>query len=423
MFSNRNIFIVTVFLLVAFMQVLFPVPSPIPTNQLFMILGALLVLIHANGNEFHFDMTVLAFIGSIIISIVSNDIPALFKPWSRLVQFILLMLAGSNMLRSMDIDRIRRQMNMGVLWSTGIIAVWSFFGYFLGFGKFIWGVIHGYRGVTPHPNFLSMYVLVAIVWFAALFFRCIKLYERVILGSLWSMCLFVLLVSASRSALVCGLLGSLIIVYLRLQRSVGKIMTAAFVIVALFFLSLPVLLPYAETMMKKGENKETIEEAFEATRGKIWELRFMEIRESPYVGVGAYSCDVHLPMAGVFYDHDTGSIEQGSSFLGLLAQIGWIGFSIFLLLVVPIVWKVFRYATREKTPYAQLMFALLIAIMGHMVVEGYAITAGAVQCVIFWFVLGGAAQSDKVADYPVFWEKEDPISPEEYELWKNNHGV
>lgn len=422
MFSNRNIFIVTVLLLVAFMQVLYPIPSPIPTNQLFLILGAVVVLFHAKGDEFHFDMAVLAFIGAIVLSIVSNDIPALFKPWSRFAQFIFLMLAGSNMLRSKDIDRIRRQMNMGVLWSAGIIAIWSFVGYFLGFGRYIWGFIHGYMGVTPHPNFLGMYVLVAMVWFAALFFRCTDMKERIILGSLWSMSLVVLLLSASRSALACGLLGTLIIVYLRLQRSVGKIMTAAFVMAAIFFISLPVLLPYAETMMKKGEDKENIEEAFEATRGEIWELRFMEIAESPYVGVGAYSCDINLPMAYIFYDHDTGSIEQGSSFLGLLAQVGWIGFSIFLLLVVPVVWKAFRYATREQTPYAQLMFALLAAIMCHMVVEGYAITAGAVQCVIFWFVLGGAAQSDKVADYPILWEKEDPITPEEYEEWKEQQG-
>ena len=422
MFSNRNVFIVTVILLVAFMQVLYTVPTPIPTNQIFLILGAGVVLFHAKGDEFHFDMTVLAFIASLILSIVSNDIPELFKPWSRLVQFVFLMLAGSNLLRSKDIDRIRRQMNMGVLWSAGIIAVLSFFGYFFGFGRYIWGVIHGYMGVTPHPNFLGMYVFVAMVWFAALFFRCTNMTERVLMSSLWVMCLVVLLLSASRSSLACGLVGTLIVVYLRLQRSVSKVMTAAFVIVALFFLSLPVLLPYAETMMKKGEDKENLEAAFAATRGEIWELRYMEIEESPYVGVGAFSCDIHLPMAYIFYDRDTGSIEQGSSFLGLLAQIGWIGFSIFLLMVVPVVWKVFKYATREQTPYAQLMFALLAAIMCHMVVEGYAITAGAVQCVIFWFVLGGAAQSDKVADYPILWEKEDPITPEEYEIWKEQQG-
>jgi len=55
-------------------------------------------------------------------------------------------------------------------------------------------------------------------------------------------------------------------------------------------------------------------------------------------------------------------------------------------------------------------------------VEGYAITAGAVQCVILWFVLGMAFQCDKVADYPVFWEKEDPITPEEYVAWREGKG-
>ena len=416
MFSNRNVFVVTVLLLVAFMQIMHPVP--LPTNQLFMVLGALLVLMHASRDTFHVDLYSVAFLATIVLSIVCNDIPQFFKPWSRFLQFVFLFIAASPMVRSIEVDRVRRQMTMGVLWATGIIAAWSIAGYVLGFGLYNWGGISGYMGVTGHPNFLGMFVMVAIIWFAALFFRCTEMYERIILGTLWLGCVIMLLVSASRASLASGLLGSLIVVYLRLQRSAGKMMTAGFVLAALSFIMLPYLLPYATNMLKKDENNENLEESFAATRGYIWELRYMELDESPYVGVGAFSCDISLPEADIFYNANTGSIELGSSYLGLLSQMGWIGFIAYLLLVVPVAWKAYRYATRQQTPYAQLMLALLLCISAHMIFEGYAITAGAVQCVILWFVVGAAAQCDKVADYPILWEKEDPITPEEYEAWR-----
>ena len=418
MLSNRNIFIVTVLLLVAFMQILYPIPSPIPTNQLFLMLGALLVLMQASKGSFHVDLYSVAFLAAIVLSIVSNDIPQFFKPWSRFMQFTFLFIAASPMLQGEDVNRARRQMTMGVLWATGIIAAWSFAGYVLGFGLYNWGGISGYMGVTGHPNFLGMFVMVAIIWFAALFFRCTEMYERVILAILWIGCVIMLLLSASRASLASGLLGSLIVVYLRLQRSAGKMMTAGFVLAALTFVALPYLMPYASTMQKKDQNNENLEESFSATRGYIWELRYMELDESPYVGVGAFSCDINLPEAHVFYSENTGSIELGSSYLGLLSQLGWIGFITYLLLVVPVAWKAYRYATRQQTPYAQLMFALLFCISAHMIFEGYAITAGAVQCVILWFVVGAATQCDKVADYPILWEKEDPITPEEYVDWR-----
>ena len=418
MFSNRNIFIATIVLLVGFMQIMYPIPSPLPTNQLFMILASILVLIKANQGGVGLSLSALAFFGTIVLSIAANDIPEFFKPWSRFMQFAFLFIAASPLFHGGEVDRVRRQMAMGVLWSAGIISIWSFAGYVLGFGMYNYGGISGYMGVTGHPNFLSMYVMVTMVWLSALFFRCTEKREYVIIASLWAMCLIVLLTSASRGSLAAGLVGSIIVIYLRLRRSASKLVTAGVVIAILTILAMPYLMPYAETMLKKDVNNETLEDSFSSTRGYIWALRYMELRESPVVGIGAYSCDIELPMAETFYSASNGSIELGSSYLGMLSQQGWLGFIAYLFLVVPIAWKTFRYATVQQTPYAQLMFGLLVAISSHMAFEGYAITAGAVQCVILWFVVGAASQCDKVADYPILWEKEDPITPDEYAEWR-----
>ena len=85
-----------------------------------------------------------------------------------------------------------------------------------------------------------------------------------------------------------------------------------------------------------------------------------------------------------------------------------------------IAWKTYKYASKQGNPYAQLLLGIMIAIACHMAFEGYLLQAGAVQSVVWWFILGAAYQCDKVADYPVFWEKTDPITPEQFVRWKEN---
>ncbi len=424
MINNRNIFLVSALLLFAFMQILLPVPSPVPTNILFLVLGAGLVLMQLGKGAYQVNPVCIWFLVGLILSIVLNDIPAFFKPWQRLIQFLFLFIAGSPLFTGEHVNRVRRQMFMGVIWACGLVGAGSFLAYLTGQGRYLSGIIAGYMGITPHPNFLGMYCIIALVLFASLFFRSTRTLERAIFGGCWVGTLIVLLLSASRASTACGLLGSAIVVYLRLQNSPGKLMTAISVVIGLVIVSLPYLIPFMSTMLQKGVSLEEGEsdQLVAATRGGIWELRFMEIAESPWVGVGAFSCDINLPFADVYYVEKTGTVEQGSSYLGLLAQVGWIGFVPFLILLIMSLYKSFRYATRERTPYAQMILAMLVPLLIHLIVEGYAITAGAVQCVVLWFLISAAYLCDKVADYPVFWEKEDPITPEQYVVWRDEHG-
>ena len=416
MLSNRNIAIGTFLLLFAFMQVLWNVPSPLPTNQLFMILGMVLVLSRSGADDRVLNWSCILFLGAIVLSIVSNQIPPFFKPWQRLLQFVFLFIASSPLVSGVYVNRVRRHMFYGVMWACGVVAVMSFVAYLTGQGQYLSGIIQGYMGITAHPNFLGMFVMVSMVWFSSLYFRSTKNWERITWGGCWAACLIVILLSASRSSTACGLMGTLAVVFFRFRKNGGKMFTAVAILVLAFIISLPYLMPYMETMMQKGVGKDTDETdaLVAATRGAIWELRLMELDESPWVGVGAFSCDINLPQAEIFYTASTGAIEQGSSYLGLLSQLGWLGFIGFMSIFIPVIIKTFCYAWQENTPYAQLIMSLLLPIIVHMAVEGYAITAGAVQCVILWFVIGAGYQCDKVADYPVLWENEDPISPEDY---------
>jgi len=383
-------------------------------------LGAMVVLMYVGSDGFNLNIACAAFLGLIVVSIVGNNIPVFFKPWSRLMQFVFLFIAGSPLLRGEHIDRARRQMMIGIFWSCGFIAVGSFLAYLTGTGAYLSGIIQGYMGITPHPNFLGMYVMIAMVWFATLFMRSTETKEYVVWASCWVASLIVVLLAASRASLACALLGSAGVIYLRFRKNAGKMFNAAAIVIMLTFLALPYLLPYMGTLLQKGVSTDEGEadELVAATRGSIWDLRIQEMNESPWIGVGAYSCDINLPNADIFYSEDSGSIELGSSYLGMISQLGWLGFLAYLAIFIPILVKTYKVSVDENTPFGQLLMVMLTVLSIHMIVEGYAITAGAVQCVIMWFLIGVADQADKVADYPVFWEDEDPITPQEYAEWK-----
>lgn len=420
MTQPRIVFLMSAVLLVGFMQIL--VGIPVPLHYVFIILSMVMVFA-ARGMEMRINKACVIFLLAAAISIVGNTIPAFFKPWQRFALFAMMVVGCSPMLRGKDIDKVKRNIYMGGLWALGVITLLSFVGYFAGFGQRLWGFVNSYMGVTGHPNFLGFFTMVTMVWVASLFFRCTEMKERYIMIGGWVACVITLLLCSSRSALACGLAGTIMAIYLRFQKNASALMTSVFVAVAAVIISLPYLLPYAEVMMKKNMEFDDMDSVVADTRGSIWDLRYAELNESPVIGIGAYSCDINLPFADIFYNKDNGSIELGSSYLGLLSQCGWLGFICFMFILVPIVLKTVRYAFRERTPYAQLWLPILAACIVHMFFEGYLMTAGAVQCIIVWMTLGAADMCDTVADYPVAWEKddEDPITPEEYVKWRDEN--
>lgn len=414
----RSLFFISCLLLTGFMQIV--IGMPVPLHYVFMILSMGIVVMSLGEDDYSLNWACVAFLAAAVISMLGNKIPSFFKPYERFALFVMLMIGCSPLFDGPVINKIKRHLTYGCMYALLAIVILSFLGYFLGFGKRLTGIVDSYMGVAGHPNFLGFYTMVAMCWVAGMFFRCTKRFERYVIIGLWIVCLITLLLSSSRSALACGLLGTLVAIYLRYQKNATAMMNTVMIIVAAIIAALPYLMPYTEAMMKKNMDFDDTSSMVADTRGYIWELRYMEIKESPIIGVGAYSCDINLPSADVFYVANTGTIELGSSYLGLLSQCGWLGFIMFLLIALPIVWKTFRYAIRERTPYAQMWLPIILVCAINMLFEGYLMTAGAVQCVVVWMVLGAAAQCDRIADYPVFWENEEPINPQQYTYWRDN---
>lgn len=413
----RNVFLISAILLTLFMQII--IPMPLPMHYVFIFFGAY-TIISCAGDGMKVNAGCALFLVAMLISILGNKIPPFFKPVDRFILFSLLMIGCSPLLTGPTIDKMKRHLALGCVYGMLAIAVLSFLGYFLGFGKRLTGIVDSYMGVAGHPNFLGFYTMVSAVALASMFFRCTKMVERIIVLSLWAMCLITLLLASSRSALALALVGTMMAVYLRLQKNASAMMNTVMAMVGAVILALPYLMPFMDSMMKKNMDFDDTDSMVADTRGYIWQLRYWEIEESPVIGVGAYGCDINLPNASVFYVEKTGTIELGSSYLGLLSQCGWLGMITFLIIVVPIIIKTTRHAFKERTPYAQLWLPIIVVIALNMIFEAYLITAGAVQCMAVWLVLAAAEQSDRVADYPVAWEKWDPISPTLYEYWRQN---
>lgn len=408
-------------MLFLFMQVIYN--ARLPFNYVFLGFSALMALMAMGSGGWKLNVWCAIFLGVAALSIINNDIPAFFKPWQRFALFLALMGGCSPLVNGPGVNKVRRQMFMGALWAMAAITVWSFLGRFNGQGQYIWGIVNGYMGVTAHPNFLGFYVMIVMVWMAALFFRCTEMKEQVIVGGVWVFGLIVILMTASRTSVACALLGTLVAIYLRLRKKTSSMITVYAMLIGMSIFAWPVIAPYTEAIMKKNMELDDTEAMVTASRGALWGIRMAEHEEAPWLGVGAYSCDPDLPNAEIFFSRGNGSIELGSSYLGMLSQCGWFGLLAFLAILVQTAWKAWKYATDQRTPYAQLMFSLCIAIGAHMVFEGYAMTAGVVQCVVLWMIVGAADQCDTVADYPVAWEgDEDPITPEEYVKWRDANG-
>ncbi len=416
MIKNNILFLAAAGMLILFMQIIIPIP--IPMNYLFLGYACLAVFMAGGELKWHWGCVLLLL--AIFISIVGNHIPAFFKPWPRFALFTMAIVGCSPLLDSPEINKVKRQFCQGGLWACAVITLWSFVAYFTGQGQYIWGFVNGYMGVTGHPNFLGFFTMVTTVSLASLYFRCTENKERYIIGACWAACIIVLLLSASRSATGLAAIGSLSAAFLRLQKDAARRYRLLFVIVSALILCWPILAPYTDAMMKKEMDVNDADAMIAATRGSIWELRYQEIAKSPLIGIGAYSCDVTLENADIFYDAANGSIELGSSYLGLLSQCGWLGMACFLIILVPIVMKTLKYAVGPRTPYAQFYLPLLLVCLLHMFFEGYLMTAGTVQCIIVWLILGACDQCDRVADYPVFWEQQKPITPEQYEWWREH---
>ena len=362
-------------------------------NSIFAFWGSLsqilalvivLLMVLSKGIE-KFSFATLLFFCCCIISIMANNIPEFFKPWSRLVQYLLILLTVSPLVGSYLIDVLRFKVLEIVTLALSLVALGSFVYYLMGMGM----TTVGYFGLAQHPNFLGFFGMISNISLWALFFMFEERKKKFIVLALLIASLIVTMLSAARICLAATLVGMLMLVYFRYKGRLGKLFKVLVFTGGIAAAAFPVYQPYLEGIMYK-QNAAEDAESTTSSRDAIWATRLEEIHRSPITGVGCFSVDTSIQDDDKYYNPFnpiTGTVELGSTYLGVMSQMGILGFVFFALILLTAVYKCWR-ATRQTDSMIPIwLFALFGAMAIHMIVEGYATHAGSMQCVFLWLLL------------------------------------
>lgn len=335
------------------------------------------------------NFATLAFAACCLLSIMLNNIPDYFRPWARFGQYGLLLLAVSPLIGSYKIDSLRMLTLEIVTLALSIIAVGSFFFYLAGMGM----TIVGYFGLAQHPNFLGFFAMISNISLLSLLYLFEQKKKKIVVGVLLLASMAITMLSAARICLAGSAVGMFMLTYFWFKDRLGKLLKIAVLTLGIGFGAYPVYQPYVEpylagVMAKQASSEEA--ESSTSSRDAIWATRFEEIRRYPVTGVGCFSVDTSIESDDTYYNPYntvTGSVELGSTFLGVMSQTGILGFFFFALVLLTAMVKCWKAIRQTDSIIPIWLFSLFGAVCIHMVVEGYATTAGSMQCLFLWLLV------------------------------------
>lgn len=377
-------------------------------DQIFQVLAlillALLTIINAENKV---SFSVIVFCVCCFLSICANTIPEIFRPWSRLFQFVLLLTAVSPLFQGENISFIRHKTIETIVVSFIAITIASFMLYFSGGG--ISAV--GYFGYAQHPNFLGFFAMMSTVSLLALFLVTNKINKRVIFIILFLASFIIAMLASSRTCLGATIVGCIILIFLEYKKSLSKMFVVVVSVIALAIVAFPLYESYLGGIMYKQDSAEKAGSTT-SSRDALWATRIYEFNKSPIFGIGCFAVDTSIqseeddPEAEFYnpYNAVTGSVELGSSYLGLLSQLGIIGFLAFIVIFIKSFYRCYETINKTESIYPKWLFALGICMSIHMIFEGYVVQAGTIMCTFLWCLLACMQ-----IPYDIMEEEEDYI--------------
>ncbi len=325
------------------------------------------------------------FVVCCLLSILVNNIPDFFHPGERFIQYIVVLLSFSPLLQGNGIHAFRLKMMETVIIALTVITIASFLLRCAGGG--ITSV--GYFGYAQHPNFLGFFSMITTIALLMLFFLATKKKVRLIIGGLFVFSLLTVMLSAARICLAGTVLGCLVFIYLYYKDNLSRLLTVVIVVAALVAVAFPLYEPYLDGVLYK---QNAAEEAGSGTlsRDGIWATRMEEIRRYPILGVGCFSVDTSIEEDDTYYNPYNvlmGTVELGSTYLGVMSQTGILGMIGFVAILVMALWRCWKTMKETDSLIPLWLLSVFAALAVHMVVEGYATHAGSMQCIFLWLLL------------------------------------
>lgn len=373
------------------LAVLSPQIGPVPHISYIHIPLIALCLGQNLGRHWNVTWACVIFLFYLPLNIIIANPDPVFQSWSRMVLFVFVFALASPLFKGEYISKIRKGLLTGVLFISSVIAIGSFFCYFLGvnYMKFAgkergidvyMGSAGSFGGLAVHSMVLALFSGVAALY---LYYRSLTQNEdrRIIYWILVILSIMSTFFSASRSALLATFAGLLVMLYF-IKKENGSFIKTLLVIIVGATLTFPLWEGAAEGVLKKQENNDKSGEQF-GSRSVKWEARIDEFLSSPVFGVGFSAQD---PNGKDEYDKRNGTVEPGSSWLCILSMTGAIGFVlIFIMILRPIL-----FLRGDPNPYNALLLGLLTFFFLSFVSEGYVYAGGYAMCFVAWLVFGCA---------------------------------
>ena len=355
-----------------------------------MVLYALFLLFQRRQGLYAPLVVFLIYIPLQLIVVNPNPI---FKSWERYVLFLLMIICVSSLIEGAKTAGLRKKIFQIMLFFCIFLGVGSFFAKFLGINfmlpnerDYVFGV-GTFGGLTTHSMTLGPIAGIGVIYGCYLSMRSEKPSKKRIYWMLTALCACAMFFSASRSALLATIGGSLVAIY----RMKGAALKSFKTIVGIAFvgiLSFPIWSGTLDAVIAKN-NGNIAAGSMYSSREDRWVSRIDEFKSSPLFGVGFDAVDMKLSAKGGQVDVSTGTGEAGSSWLTLLSMTGVIG----TLLLLPVFITSYTRVFKKKGMFGGLTCGVLTLFYIHMMAEGYIFYGGSPLAFMVWLTMAVAHDS------------------------------
>lgn len=324
-----------------------------------------------------------------MLSIILNDIPVAYLPWFRFALFVIVTVIASPFIQSAFYDKFRINLFKYIHNLLILIIVFS-----------IPAVIMNERspsgmftGFTNHSMLLAPISAVSLI--TLIYYLYLNKFNRILILILIAFSFVALLLAASRISLAGFVLAMVFFFYRKNRHNIREFAKTGISILAIFILTYPLWNGYMEGIEKKNEaaiNAETGKANLASSREIMWAQRIKEFKSSPFVGIGfcyaPYAIGTDELSGKVQYvETDTGNIEPGSSWLGVLSMTGLLGFLGIISIWISSFRMCFQMEKKDNL-YAIYLSSMMVFWCVHMIAEGEIFSAGGFLCFMVWLGVG-----------------------------------
>lgn len=314
---------------------------------------------------------------------------SVFHPWQRYVFFAVLLMNVSPFLQGDILRDRRKQVFQMMMWICVFLGVGSFFARFLGINfmraseSVFYYQVGLFGGLTTHSMMLG-----PVAGIAACYLTSIAMSKRRLVDWLWVvMALMSVLFSASRASLMAALVGVIVTMYCQ-SGSTSNFVRVAVVAMIIAASTFSLWDSALSGIIEKNGSSSSL--SFDS-REELWNNRINEFKSSPVFGVGFCSSTIASSSS---LDLESGRLESGTSWLIILSMLGIIG----AILVVPILFRSFKVAYRQKNNYGAVICGVLALFFVHMFAEGYIFAGGSFLAFMLWLSVGVAMDSQYIEE-------------------------